>query len=75
MFTNQCIGYKQTGLGKIDFLNDFLSYINNTSDIFTNLFHYFFSKTFSQFEHLKKETSFLLVQNIFFSVCQMKKKS
>ena len=39
MFTKQCIGYKQTGLEKIDFHINFLSYINDESDVFTNLFH------------------------------------
>ena len=35
-------------------------------DIFTTLFHTFFTN-FSQFEQLKKKTNFLLVQNRFFS--------
>ena len=33
------------------------------------------STIFSQFELLKKKASFLLAQNIFFSVCHLKKKS
>ena len=52
MFTNQCIGYKQTGLGKIDFLIDFLTILMMFSPIcFTN---------FSQFERLKRENKLLI---------------
>ena len=41
-------------------------YITNSSDVFTNLFHDFFSTNSFQFEQLKKKTNFLLVQNSFF---------
>ena len=40
--------------------------ITKSYDIFTTLFHTFFTN-FSQFEQLKKKTNFLLVQNRFFS--------
>ena len=54
-----------------------LVYFNN--EVITR-FHQFlpliFSANFSQFERLKKKTNFLLVQTqLFFSVCQLKKKS
>ena len=46
---------------------------------FIRCFHQFvsrvFSTNFSQFKQLKKETNFLLVQNSFFSVCQLKKNN
>ena len=54
MCTIQCIGYKQTGLGKIDFLINFLNYINIRC--FHQIVSLIFSKNFSQFEQLKKKS-------------------
>ena len=59
-------------------LNPFpiLSFLTNSSDLFTNLYHKFFFMIFSQVEPLKKKPNFLLVKNrFFFSVCHLIRKS
>ena len=43
------------------------SIITNSSDVFTNLFHEFFSTNFSQFEQLKKKTDPKLRKTLFWT--------
>jgi hypothetical protein len=45
--------------------------ITNSSDASTNLVHHFFFMTLSQFEQLKTNTNFLLVQNRFCLGCSL----